>query len=106
MKAKLPWKPTKAQEKAMMDEINRQILIADAKYTNDVDVMILYTLHVHLGFGKKRLRRFYEAFNKIHQQLIDHYEMPDDAPWLCDYKLKEIGVDVKLWNEELKDDQD
>jgi hypothetical protein len=102
MKAKIPWNGTKAQRKAMMDEINRQILEADAKYANDIDAMILYTLHVHLGFGKKRLRRFYEAFAEEHQRLVDHYQMPSDVPWVCDCKLKEIGVDVKQWNEEMK----
>lgn len=106
MKARIPWKGTKAQEKAMMDEINRQILAADAKYANDFDAMVLYTLHVHLGFGKKRLRRFYEAFIVEHQRLVDFYEMPDDVPWLCDRILKEIGVDVKQWNEEYNNDKD
>lgn len=102
MNVKIPWKPTKVQQKAIEEEIKRQLLNANAQYTNDIDVMILYTLHTHLGFGKKRLRRFYEAFSEIHQQLIDHYKMPDDIPWLCDRKLKEIGVDVKQWNKEKK----
>lgn len=106
MKARIPWKATKAQEKAMRDEINRQILIADAKYTNDFDAMVLYTLHVHLGFGKKRLRRFYEAFTAEHQRLVEHYQLPDDVPWLCDHLLKQIGVDIKQWNEEYKNDKD
>lgn len=102
MKARIPWNGSKAQRKAMMDEINRQILEADAKYTNNMDAVILYTLHVHLGFGKKRLRRFYEAFAAEHQRLVEHYQMPGDVPWVCDCKLKEIGVDVKQWNEEMK----
>jgi hypothetical protein len=90
----------------MMDEINRQILAMDAKYTNDFDAMVLYTLHVHLGFGKKRLRRFYDAFITEHQRLRQHYEMPeDDVPWLCDHILKQIGVDVKQWNEECKNEK-
>lgn len=102
MKARVPWQKTKAEEKAMMDEIHRQILIEHDKFANDFDAMVLYTLHTHLGFGKERLRRFYEAFFAGQQQLIKHYEMPGDNAWLCDQKLKSIGVDVKQWNEEMK----
>lgn len=49
---------TAAERKAMNMEINRQIIEADKRYTDDIDAMILYTLAVHLGFGPKRLRRF------------------------------------------------
>lgn len=68
--------------------------------SDDIDAMVLYTLMVHLGFGPKRLRRFYEAFSAEHDRLIQHYEMPDDYTWLCKEKLKEIGVDVEAWNKE------
>lgn len=101
MKARIPRQMTSAEKKAMNDEINRQILEADKKYTNDVDAMILWTLHEHLGFGKKRLRRFYEAFVEIHQDLVDYYQMPDDGAWLCNRKLKDIGVDVEQWEKEI-----
>ena len=59
-----------------------------ASYTDDIDAMVLYTLAVHLGFGPKRLRRFYEAFAAEHDRLIQHYEMPDDYTWLCKEELK------------------
>ena len=91
---------TAAETKAMNIEINRQILEADAKYSTDVDAMILWVLHSRFGFGKKRLRRFYDAFSEEHQRLRDYYEMPDDCAWLCKRKLKDIGVDVEQWNQE------
>lgn len=91
---------TATERKAMDMEINRQIIEADKRYTNDVDAMVLYTLRVHLGFGKKRLRKFYEAFSAEHDRLIQHYEMPDDYIWLCMEQLKKIGVDVEKWNSE------
>lgn len=94
---------TAAEKKAMNMEINRQIAEADRRYTDDIDAMVLYTLRVHLGFGAKRLRRFYEAFSAEHDRLIQHYEMPDDFVWLCKEKLKEIGVDVEAWNREKRD---
>lgn len=88
---------TAAERKAMQLEVNRQIVEADKQYTRDLDAMILYTLSVHLGFGPKRLRRFWDAFSAEHQRLVQHYEMPDDYPWLCREQLKRIGVDVDLW---------
>lgn len=91
---------TAKERKAMEIEINRQIVEADKQYTNNIDIMVLYVLHTHLGFGKARLRKFYEAFETEHQKLIDHYQMPDDNEWLADMKLKEIGVDVAAWNAE------
>lgn len=62
-----------------------------------------YTLHVHLGFGKKRLRKFYDAFSAEHDRLIQYYQMPDDYTWLCKEMLKRIGVDVEAWNKERKE---
>jgi hypothetical protein len=93
---------TAKERKAMELEINRQIAEADRQHTNDFDAMVLYVLHTHLGFGKKRLRRFYYAFSAEHDKLIEHYEMPDGGAWLADMKLKEIGVDVAAWNKESK----
>lgn len=100
MKAYRRWQPTAKERKAMNEEINRQLIEADRKYTNDFDAMVLYTLHRHLGFGKKRLRKFWEAFKTEHEKLIEHYQMPGEGAWLADYKLKEIGVDVAEWNKE------
>lgn len=59
-----------AEKKAMDIEINRQIVEADRRYADDIDAMVLYTLHVLLGFGKKRLRKFYDAFSAEHDRLI------------------------------------
>lgn len=70
---------TAAERKAMNMEINRQIIEADKRYTDDIDAMILYTLAVHLGFGPKRLRRFYEAVAAEHDRLIVSGEMPLEA---------------------------
>lgn len=95
---------TAKERTAMNMEINRQIIEADKKYTNDIDAMVLYTLHVHLGFGKKRLRRFWEAFQQEHKALIEYYQMPDDGAWLCQRKLKDIGVNVEEWNKEVNDE--
>lgn len=92
-----------AEKKAMDMEINRQIVEADRLYTDDIDATVLYTLRVHLGFGKKRLRKFYDAFSAEHDRLIQYYQMPDDYTWLCKEMLKRIGVDVEAWNRERRE---
>lgn len=84
----------------MKKEINRQVLEVNAKYADDIDAAILYTLHITEGWGKKRLRRFYEDFNKVLNELEHYYEMPEESGWLAAHKLKEIGVDVAEWNRE------
>lgn len=106
MKARIPWKPTNAEKKAMRREINQQIIQADAKYKRDLVALVLWALHVHpdTQYGKKRLKNFYMTFDKIHQDMLDYYEMCDDeAAWLCQYNLKEIGVDIDEWEKELND---
>ena len=94
---------TAAEKKAMEMEINRQIVEADRRYADDIDAMVLYTLHAYLNFGKKRLRKFYNAFSAEHDRLIQHYQMPDDYTWLCKEMLKRIGVDVEAWNRERRE---
>ena len=103
MKARVPWIPSKREEKLMLEEINRQIRAADDKYWLDVTAMMLWALHTHkrTRWGKKRLREFFHDFEQIHQELVAHYEMEQtDAPWLVHYKLKEIGVDLQVWRGE------
>ena len=93
-----------AKEKRAMDiEINRQIAESDRQHANEIDALVLYQLRVQLGFGPKRLHRFWEQFVPALEELIRHYEMPDDGPWLCMQELKKAGVDVEAWNRERKE---
>lgn len=91
---------TKTQRKAMDVEINRQIVEADKKYSTEMDAVVLYTLHTELGFGKARLRKFWEALYRNHQDMVERYEMEDAFPWWCTEQLKKLGVDVEEWNKE------
>jgi hypothetical protein len=86
----------------MQAEINRQIIKAEEQYGVDVDAIVLYTLHAHFGFGKKRLYDFWKAVQREREKLIAYYQMPDDSDyvWLCHKKLKEIGVDLQQWYKE------
>lgn len=102
MKANIPWKGSNAERKAMHKEIGRQIVLQSEKYATDFDAAVLYTLHLQYGFGKDRLRKFWEAFIKQREELSKYYEMQDDYAFICKEKLKQIGVDVQAWEDELK----
>lgn len=93
---------TASERKAMNLEINRQILEKDEKYKEDIDAMVLYTLMVHYGWKKKRLKKFWDAFIVEHRALCAYYQMdnPGDNAWLAHRKLKEIGVDIHQWYKE------
>ena len=87
---------------AAIKEIDRQILERDEAYSLDIDAMVLWTLHVYLGFGKKRLERFYRDMLKEHIHMREVYEMDDTYPER--YKLKELcNVDVEALNNEFKE---
>lgn len=105
MKARLPWKPSKREEKAMMEEINRQVKAADENYWTDITAMILWAVREHVRkkykkiLGKKRLRDFFMDFDEIHKELVAYYELNQtDAPWIARLKLKELGIDVERWS--------
>lgn len=100
MNARLPWNCTGQQRKAMMAEIVKQEKEMIKSSEKNVDVAVLYALHLLCGFGAKRLRDFFVGFNKIYAELIDRYESEMDLPWIYERKLKEIGVDVEAWRAE------
>lgn len=86
---------------AMNQEITRQILEQDAAFSMDNDSSILWMLHVHFGFGPKRLKKAWELFYAEHKKLVKHYELsPEDGGWLCRQELKKIGADVEAWYKE------
>lgn len=102
MKARIPIKLTKSQQRAMDEEIKSQLLLYDEMHENNVDSIILYSLHKEFGFGKDRLRRFYDCVKVHYQDLVNHYENEDDAEFVCMKILKDIGVDVAQWNKDRK----
>jgi hypothetical protein len=95
MKAKVPFMMSKNQRCRMNEEIEKEL---DAKLQSDVtqiDAAILWTLHLCFGFGKKRLRRFYDFFVKL-SRVNDRWKIRADNIEL----LKGIGVDIEEWNRE------
>lgn len=91
----------KAEQKVLDEEINRQILENDLQFSIDNDSAILEMLHVHFGFGKKRLKKAWKLFFAEHKKLREYYQMePEDGGWLCRQRLLKIGVDVEAWYKE------
>ena len=99
-KSNIDWTPK--MRKAMNDEINRQIVERSEKYYRAMDIIALYTLHKQFGFGKRRLKEFFDEFRNQYQHLQDYYMMPDDVEWVAEYKLKEAGIDIDEWYRELE----
>lgn len=82
-------------------EIKRQLAEYERAHQLELDAIILWVLHNQLGFGKKRLKRFYDEFASTVQELLKHYEMDsEDQSWLCTHKLKERGINIKDWQKE------
>ena len=96
---------SKKEQDALDAEIRSQIVELDKQHSRDVDTMILYTLMKYAGFGKKKLHDFWIALKEEHDNLIQKYEMPDEYIWLAELKLKEAGVDINKWEQELGEDK-
>lgn len=95
---------TANERKAMRMEIKRELIQLGAKYTIDLQTVFLYWLHAKKGYGKKRLRQAWEDLSTLQKELMDHYQMDvPDMVWVCNRKLKEIGVDLEAWRKERGD---
>lgn len=95
---------TAAEKKAMDIEIRRQLSESEKAHDADLDALVLYILMKCYGWRKKRLRVFWEAFVEEHKALREYYQMdePGDSEWLAHRKLKDIGVDVRQWYDEMR----
>ncbi len=101
MKVRIPQKMTKEQNKAMNDEINRQIVESDRKFALENDAMVLWVMHIVFKFGKKRLKRYFDRCFQEHEDLRNFFQFDnDDMGWLYTRQLKEIGVDIEEWYRE------
>ena len=54
---------TKSEQKSIRTELQKQLAEYDQKHEAELQALILWELHTQLGFGAKRLRRFYDAFD-------------------------------------------
>lgn len=93
---------TAAEQKALDIEIRKRMAEFNRNNINELDAVILWTLHDKFGFGRRRLRRFYDAFFVSLHELCERYEMKENEQiWLCTQKLKDYGVDIQEWNHDI-----
>ena len=84
---------------AAIHEIDQQILERDKAFSLDIDSMVLWALHIHCGWGKKRLEDFYRVMLSEHLRMREYYKIDDTFQER--YKLTErCGVDVEALNAE------
>lgn len=90
---------SKAEKKALDIEARKAVVKESQRHYSDMDASLLYYAHDKYGWGKKKLRDFWEGFSKIRKELTEWYllENNDDVNWVCKQKLKDIGVDVEEW---------
>ena len=103
MKARIPAQFTKNQRQNVRRAIADEWLKRDAEYSMEFDAMLLFVLHEQFGFGKKRLRRYFDACFRLHHELRDKYQFhgQEDMGWLYRRKLAEdAGVDIEDWYRE------
>lgn len=91
----------KAEERALDQEIKKQIVENDRAFDMDKESSILWMLHTQFGFGPKRLKLAWKLFYAETRKLREHYlmEQADDG-WLARKKLKDIGCDIEEWYRE------
>lgn len=89
-------------KRVVMREINQELSRATDRFFRDETAVILWVLHETFGFGKDRLKKFYVNYEKVNNNLKEHYAMSDsDMKYLADRMLKDIGVDLDEWSEKL-----
>lgn len=93
---------SKAEKKALHAEVSRQAREISDKFALELDATILWTLHEGFGFGAERCKRFYNKVVECREDLLKRYDMEDDAEFILIHKLKEIGIDLREWEKELK----
>lgn len=90
-------------KQVIVHEVHQQCLALDKAFTLDMDTVYLWTLHSKYGWGLKRLKQFYKDVFIEHLRMREYYEVDDLYPER--YKLKEKGIDIEAWYNELFDEE-
>lgn len=91
--------------RAEKDAIWRAFAPYTESYRKEFLAVAMLTLAETYGFGKKRLRRFFDAFGNLYDDTKKYYQYDrDDAIWVCTRKLRtNYGVDLEEWEKEWED---
>ena len=105
MNAIIREKMTTRQVRAIEPDVRRMCVEKTRQYELLIDTCILYVLHVlpQTRFGKKRLKRVYDALFTVRKEMQERYQcsVGDDMGDYAMYcKLKDDGIDVEeMFNE-------
>ena len=90
---------TQNDPKRLRLEVKKQFdKYVEEKFT-DMDTVILWNLHETFGFGKVKLRRYFDSYMTKVKQAQDDYG--DVTYFKMREALKRIGVDVEEWEKEI-----
>ena len=97
-------KLTNAEKEALKIVARQAAAEATDEHCADIDATFLWVLHEVCGFGQKRLHDVYTAYVPALKALCEYYSMEteEEGGWLCRHKLKEIGVDISQWRQEVE----
>lgn len=101
---------TAAEKKAIEIEIGRQLAEYDRIHEKEMAALILWQKHEMDGDGPKKLKRFFESFDKNIKEMIERYELGEsDRFTLAQYKLDEylrnFGTSFDEWYKEINDNE-
>lgn len=86
-------------KEALQKEIHNRLVEQERKVSIDIDTSVLWVLYVRYGWRKQRLKAFYNALFEEHRNVRQYYDIDDVYPERM--KLKEQGIDVEAWYDEL-----
>ena len=87
--------------KQVLREVNAELAKATDRFYYDEVTVILWVLHETFGFGRDRLKRFYDNYSRVNNQLKEHYSMQDnDLHYLTEQLLAGIGVTIEEFERE------
>ena len=88
-------------QQAIQEEAHRVNLLEAKKQAEDIDALILMTLHDIFGFGKTRLLRFAKGLAELQKYYEDRYEDCDIFAMKM-YLKDNIGIDVTELQKEVE----
>lgn len=96
---------SKQGQQALNNEVLRQLEEAATKISLGYDSIVLLLLYKEFGFGKRKLRQFWDSYSKLETEMHDYFLTAPvnsmngqlDLKYYAEEELKRIGVDVENW---------
>jgi len=90
---------TATEQAAMNREIEDQLLDLVGTNLLEIEALMLMQLRTQLGFGEKRLKRFYMKFKPtIYDWMVRKLRYREgEAPKSCTEQLEDYGVPLEEW---------